>query len=171
MPTLEITGAVISVLIGLIGIIVGIVEHRARTKSETISRAYLFSHFNRVRAMTPYRAEIERVLEGVDAKPVNRWCWVIYKGMSDLYANTVAHYLASQEKFTYEHLQQLTQAGIVETTWEETIWRDLIALRRENMDGNVPERSIKATSVELGTSVRLGTYSPSLRGEDKGGEE
>lgn len=127
-----------SVLLGILGVGFGSVEHIRRQKLETTLLSQLSSAINRVRVIIPYRSSLQERLDRFDPDEIKRWSWIVYKSLSDIYVILVSHYLANQKSFNYVDLKQMVKSQIIKTGWEEKIWRDLIALRPENRRCEIP---------------------------------
>jgi len=143
MPTALEIASILSLIVAIIGLGFGYIEYRKRTETEIVLRTQLNSLLNRVRSMVPYKKDMESILEGVESSSVIPWAWNKYKGLSDLYVAIVTYYLSLEKKFNYDDLGRLVKAGVVQTSWEEQIWRDIIALRPENKTGIIPDFFIK----------------------------
>jgi len=99
--------SIASVLVGIAGLVFAYIEHRGRVKAEQMLKNELTAILNRVRVLVPYGKSISSMLEGIDNPKLNRWVWVKYKGLSDLYVLIVTHYLAAQKEFRYTDLKRL----------------------------------------------------------------
>lgn len=130
--------SIASFALGIFGLLVGYLQHRARAKTEDALRTQLSLLVNRIRIMVSYRKDLEAILTDVQNPSIHSWVWQKYQGLSDLYVSVVAYYLAAQKRFTYRDLERFVKAGAVQTRWEENVWRDLLALRRENKNRAVP---------------------------------
>jgi hypothetical protein len=135
--------SVASFVLGIAGLVFGFIQHRGRGRAESVLQVQLSAVLNRVRAMVPYRKDLEGMLSDGRGEALQKWVWSLYKGLSDLYVAAVSYYLSSQSRFTYAHLEKFVKAGGVNTRWEEKIWRDMLALRPENKDGDAPGFFIK----------------------------
>ncbi|MCK4404277.1 MAG: hypothetical protein KAW02_04230 [candidate division Zixibacteria bacterium] len=79
------------------------------------------------------------MLQGVNQGNLVRWIWIRYKGLCDLYVMMVTHFLFFEKRFTYDDLKRLVDNKVISSSWEEDIWRNLIAQRPENRNATVPD--------------------------------
>ena len=127
-------------IFGTIGTVFALLQYRSNIKIETIRKTQLSATLNRVSNLVPFREEIERMVNGLEKKEMVSWAWRKYKGLSDLYIMMVSHYLYFEKIFSYEDLRRLISSGVISCSWEEDIWRSLIANRRENSKVPVPRK-------------------------------
>jgi len=138
---------IMSALAAVVGLAFGYYEHKRRLRTQAVTRTYLTSIINRVRSSVSYKTELEALLaEGSDPSKLERWVWVEWKAISDLYVGVVTYYLSLETEFSHSYVNRLIEAGAIQTAWEERIWRDLVALRPENRAENGSERIIKDNS-------------------------
>ncbi len=73
----------LSLVVAVTGLAFGYVQHRKRAKTELVLRTQLNSLLNRVRAMVPYRSDLESMLQGIETLSITPWAWNKYKGLSE----------------------------------------------------------------------------------------
>ncbi len=137
--------SLVSFVVGILGFLIGYIQFHERVRLESILTTHLAGLINESRVIIPYADELDHLLEGINKPELLKWAWIVHKGISDIYRGTVRHYLASQGQFTYLDLKNLAEAGTINTVWEERVWRDLISLRKENKEKEVPELFLKDT--------------------------
>ena len=132
----------LSLAIGVIGLLFGWYEKREhiRLKDAFLDQSNVM--MQRLVARSIAAKKIRTLLKSVsNNEKVSELMWTQYQGISDLYVGMVSYYLQNVGRFTYEDIARLVRNGFITTRWEESVWRDLVALRPENRARDVPDFS------------------------------
>lgn len=142
---------IISLSIGTIGVIFGLLQYHNNIKLKTVLITQLSTLMNRIRVMVPYRVELEKLVKGTESLDLHNWIWRRYKGLSDLYADVVSYYVSFEKRITYNELKKYIKAGVIQNQWEERVWRDIISLRPENKKNEAPPLFIQNNDTNKNT--------------------
>jgi len=133
----------LSFAVGIGGIVMAIIQHRARVRLKGVHNSQLLAALNRTNMMVGLKDNIRKMIQKVQDAETIGWVWSKHQGICDLYVMIVSHYLSVEKTFTYGDLKTLVQNRVITSKWEERIWRNLIGQRPENRNAHVPDNYIE----------------------------
>jgi len=138
--------SIVSVVIGISGLVYAIWERNARARLNQLLDNYIFRIMEQIQSMIVYRDDINNILKNVNDPVIREWAIEMNKGLSDLYRTSVDHFLATRSIFTFNDLEYLVKSGVVTTYWEESVWRSCVCPRSENIKNDPPEYFLENNS-------------------------
>lgn len=127
------TQTIISFSIAIVSLILTIIQTLKLVKLKNIYRTDIAEAINRTKMMIITNKDASEILKNSKNPKITAWIWKRQRGISDLYVSLVRQYVSSMNKFKYSDIKKLIDSGLIETRWQESIWREIIALRKENL--------------------------------------
>ena len=128
----------LSVGLGVFGIVIAAVQSLRMTRLDNVRRTEIAEVLNRIKMMILTNEDALRITSTEDKRELVAWVWKRQRGLSDMYSALVRQYISTEREFPYSQIARLVAVGIIDSRWQESVWREISALRVENVKAEPP---------------------------------
>ena len=127
----------VSLALAALGIVIAVVQSIRIARVENIRLTDVAADLNRIKTMILTNKDAVRIND-VNNAEATAWIWKRQRGLSDHYVSLVRQYISAQKRFTFDDIYRLIETGVIDTPWQESVWREITSMRRENLKKLVP---------------------------------